>query len=118
MAPHSNQHPNIVRISLGAERDLAAIYRRRSLQRGEGGPDGADALLDTLVEAMESLGTFAGRGPVVHELDAIGIRDYRQISVSPYRIIYHVEDSTVTVLLVADSRRDFHTLLNERLLRS
>lgn len=111
-------HSNIVRIALGAERDLAAIYRRRSLQRGEGGADGADALLETLVEAIESLGTFAARGPVVHELDAIGIREYRQLSLSPYRIVYHLEETTVTVILIADSRRDFHTLLNERLLGS
>ncbi|GGD82675.1 type II toxin-antitoxin system RelE/ParE family toxin [Croceicoccus mobilis] len=114
MAEQSNK----VRIALGAERDLAAIYRRRSLQRGEGGPDGSDALLDALVEAIESLGTFAARGPVVHELDAIGIREYRQLSLNPYRIVYHLEGTTVTVLIVADSRRDFHTLLNERLLGS
>lgn len=109
---------NIVRITTGAERDLTAIYRKRSLQRGGEGPDGADALLDTLVRIIESLGTFAGRGPVVPELDAIGIREYRQISQPPFRIIYHLDADCVTIILVADARRDFQSLLSERLLTS
>ena len=37
-----------VRITAGAEADLHAIWRRRLAQRGAGGPDGAEALLDDL----------------------------------------------------------------------
>lgn len=106
-----------VRISIGAEGDLDAIYQRRRTQRGAGGADGADALLDDLVAAIESLSDHPARGPVVPELDALGIRDYRQLSRPPFRIIYLVEDTAVTVLVIADSRRDFRTLLGERVLR-
>lgn len=109
-----------VRIAAGAERDLAGIYRRRLVQRGAEGTDGADALLGELVPAIESLGDFAGRGSVPPELEALGIRDFRQLSRPPWRIVYLPEDDgagpTVTVLIVADGRRDFRTLLEERLL--
>jgi len=52
------------------------------------------------------------------ELEALGIREYRQLSHPPYRIIYLPDAAahTVTVTIVADSRRDFRTLLEERLL--
>ena len=52
------------------------------------------------------------------ELDALGIHEFRQLSRAPFRIIYLAEKMRVTVLVVADSRRDFRTLLGERLLGS
>ncbi|AKM09426.1 type II toxin-antitoxin system RelE/ParE family toxin [Croceicoccus naphthovorans] len=109
-----------VRITAGAERDLVGIYERRLAQRGLGGADGADTLLDELVAAIESLADFTHRGPVPPELDALGIHDFRQLSHPPNRIIYlpeqDGEEHLVTVMIVADSRRDFRTLLEERLL--
>ena len=107
-----------VRLSIGAERDLSAMYRRRLSQRGAAGGGGADELLDDLVAAIESLASHPARGTVVPELDALGIREFRQLSRAPFRIIYLLEDGRVTVLVVADSRRDFRTLLGERLLGS
>ena len=53
-----------VRITAGAERDLAGIYERRLAQRGAGGADGADALLDELVAAIEGIADFKYRGPM------------------------------------------------------
>jgi plasmid stabilization system protein ParE len=113
-----------VLLTSGAEADLGGIYRRRLAQRGAGGDDGAEALLDRLVAAIESLADWPQRGPVPPELEALGIRLYRQLSVRPYRVIYLPEPADaqrdrprVTVMLVADARRDFRTLLEERLLR-
>jgi plasmid stabilization system protein ParE len=109
-----------VRITAGAERDLHGIYRRRLAQRGVGGADGAHALLGQLVAAIESLADFSGRGPVPPELDALGIRDFRQLSLPPFRVVYLLEEEGkslgATVTIVADGRRDFRTLLQERLL--
>ena len=105
-----------VRISAGAERDLAAIYRRRLAQRGADGADGADALLDRLVTAIDSLADLPAKGPVVPELAALGIDEYRQLSNPPVRTIYMPQAETITVLIVADARRDFRTLLAERVL--
>jgi toxin ParE1/3/4 len=50
------------------------------------------------------------------ELQAVGIADYRQIFVKPYRIIYRVTGQRVLIYVVADGRRDFQTLLARRLL--
>ncbi|MBA4766189.1 MAG: type II toxin-antitoxin system RelE/ParE family toxin [Sphingomonadales bacterium] len=105
-----------VRIAAGAERDLEGIYRRRKAQRGEDGPDGADTLLNELVGAVESLAGHPAKGPVVPELAELGIADYRQLSRAPFRIIYMLDADCVTVLIVADARRDFRTLLAERVL--
>lgn len=111
-----------VLLTAGAERDLAAIYRRRLSQRGSAGDDGAEALLDQLVAAIDRLAEFPDRGPVPPELDGLGIRIYRQLSLPPYRLIYLPEETEqdlrrVTVVIIADGRRDFRTLLEERLLR-
>ncbi len=106
-----------VRLTAGAEHDLRGIYRRRLAQRGADGADGAEALLDSLVAAIGSLSEFPERGPVPSELEALGIRAYRQLSLPPYRVIYLPERAAVTVMIIADARRDFRTLLQERLLR-
>ena len=111
-----------VRLTAGAEPDLAGIYRRRLVQCGADGPDGAGALLARLVEAIEGLAEFPERGPVPAELAALGIREYRQFSLPPWRMIYLPQEdaagTSVTVMLVADSRRDFRALLEARLLRA
>lgn len=105
-----------VRLTRGAEHDLAGIYRRRLVQRGAEGHDGADALLQTLVAAIEGLTDFPERGPVPPELEALGIAVYRQLSLPPFRIIYEPSAEAVTVMIIADARRDFRILLQERLL--
>lgn len=101
MTGKSNRARARVLITAGAERDLAGIYNRRLVQRGPDGPDGAEVLLDDLVTAIQSLADFSRRGPVPQELAALGIHDFRQISHSPYRIIYLPEERagriTVTV---------------------
>jgi plasmid stabilization system protein ParE len=110
-----------IRITRGAEDDLRGIYRRHLALRGADGDTGADALLDRLVQAIEGLATFPERGPMPPELEVLGIHDYHQLSHPPYRIIYlpelHGADPRVTVMLIADSRRDVRVLLEERLLR-
>jgi len=41
-----------------------------------------------------------------------------QLSYKPYRIIYRVVANRVYIYLIADGRRDFQTLLAQRLLRA
>lgn len=106
-----------VSITAEAEGDLQAIYNHRLAQRGAQGQDGADALLDRLYEAMANLADYPLRGPVPPELEAIGMADWRQVSVPPYRIIYTVSAEQITVAVVADGRRDFASLLERRLLQ-
>ena len=64
-------------------------------------------------------GWWSGRQPEqAHpaELVALGIREYRETSFKPYRILYHVDGARVFVSLVADGRRDLQSLLARRLL--
>ncbi len=99
-----------------AEDDLYQIYMTRLEQRGPVGSDGAEALLDALQATIDGIADYPERGPIPPELEALGERDWRQVSHAPYRVIYLLEDGVATVALVADSRRDFASLLQARLL--
>jgi toxin ParE1/3/4 len=108
-------------LTQGAEDDLLGIYRRRLAQRGANGKDGADNLLNSLIDATTRLADHPLSGPVPLELELLGIKAYRQLSQPPFRLIYWPEldlaKPQVTVMLIADARRDFRVLLEERLLR-
>jgi toxin ParE1/3/4 len=55
---------------------------------------------------------------VPKELDALGIREFRQILVESYRLIYRLSGKIVFVMVIADGRRDMQALLERRLLSS
>jgi|SRR5579859_1826031 len=103
-----------VRLTLGAERDLQALYDHVFEHRS---PAQSDALLGALLGVIDTLERFPDRGVAPRELAALGIRDYRQVLLPPYRIIYRVIDDTVYILLIADGRRDMQSLLEQRLLK-
>ena len=63
------------------------------------------------------LSSFPDRGSHPRELLELGILEYRQVHLKPYRIVYRVRGSKVYVYLIADGRRDMQTLLAERLVR-
>ena len=81
------------------------------------GPGRADYVLEQIENAFLSLSEHPQRGTYPKELLDLGIREYREIFFKPYRIIYQVMGNTVSVLLIADGRRDMQTLLQRRLLR-
>lgn len=76
----------------------------------------ANRVLDRLLEVANSLERFPERGGYPRELLALGIKEYRQTSFKPYRMIYRVMGKQVVVYLIADGRRDMHSLLMRRLL--
>lgn len=104
-----------VQLTRSAERDLADIagYLAQSAS-----PAIAAAFLDIILERIAELGQFPERGAIPRELEALGITAFRQLSAKPWRIIYRISETTVTILLIADGRRDMQTLLEQRLLRS
>ena len=57
------------------------------------------------------------RGRIPPELERIGIREFRELILKPYRIIYSMAKNQVLVYCVLDGRRDLQDLLEERLLR-
>jgi toxin ParE1/3/4 len=103
-----------VRVTEGAEQDLASIVSFLSEREG---PALAERMLDTLLEAAAQLVRFPEQGSHPQELIALGIRDFRQFIVSPYRLIYRVSGKSIFIYLLADGRRDFRSLLERRLLR-
>ena len=104
-----------VRLTRGAEIDLEALY---DFMKDTRSAEQADVLLDRLLAAIETLEISPLRGSVPKELDALGIREFRQILVEPYRLIYRVGGMTVFVMVIADGRRDMQALLERRFLGS
>jgi toxin ParE1/3/4 len=74
-----------VELTQGAEDDLEQIYDYVSVHRSR---DAALALLDAFAETMATLTQFPERGSVPDEFEVLGLREFRQILMAPYRIIY------------------------------
>ena len=75
-------------------------------------------MLDRIEEVVEGLATFPERGSYPKELLSLGIRDYRQTFLKPYRVIYRIVGQRVYVYLIVDGRRDMEALLARRLLET
>lgn len=102
-----------VLLTAGAERDLEALF---DYIAEFDTPASADHVLDQLLKVVDSLTSFPERGAHPKELLALGIREYRQASFKPYRVIYRVVAERVYIYLIVDGRRDMQSLLARRLL--
>lgn len=102
-----------VRMTADAARDLEEIVDW--IERHDG-PARAQHVLDRIGAAVDALKRFPERGPHPAELEALGIREYRETFFKPYRIVYYVDGARVFVSLIADGRRDMQSLLARRLL--
>ena len=98
----------------GAKRDLLQLHRYVALNDSD---EKADRLIDDLYKACLRLKTMPDRGRIPPELERIGIREFRESILKPYRIIYNVTKPQVFVYCILDGRRDLQDLLEERLLR-
>lgn len=103
----------LVSLTADAEADLEAIFE--SL-RTRASAAIAERLLDELLTAVETLESFPDRGVVPTELADLGIREFRQLVVQTYRLIYRAHEGAVTVMEIADGRQDMQCLLERRLL--
>lgn len=104
-----------VRLTQGAEDDLAALHDYMCVHRS---PEEADMLLDQVLEKVEGLEHFPERGSIPKELELLGIREFRQLVLGPYRLIYRIVGTAVFISVIADGRRDMQALLERRLLGS
>jgi toxin ParE1/3/4 len=105
-----------VEFTEGAEQDLDEIV---AFVATNDSPAKASALLDRLLATAATLATAPQRGSVPRELQALGMREYRQTMFKPYRLIYTVREAprpAVFVVVIADGRRDMASLLQRRLL--
>ncbi|MFO1372155.1 MAG: type II toxin-antitoxin system RelE/ParE family toxin [Candidatus Competibacteraceae bacterium] len=78
----------------------------------------ADYVLGQIQAVIESLAEFPERGAYPRELLALGSRDYREVFFKPYRILYRAIGDCIYVYLIADGRRDLHSLLQRRLVQT
>jgi toxin ParE1/3/4 len=102
-----------VLLTEGAEQDLESIYHYVAEFDSAAS---ANHVLDRLMQVTESLSRFPARGSHPKELIALGIKEYRQATSKPYRVIYRVTGARVIVYLIVDARRDMQSLLARRLL--
>jgi toxin ParE1/3/4 len=52
------------------------------------------------------------------ELAEFGLREFRQVSMKPYRLVHRIDAHVVHVVLIVDGRRDMRAVLQRRLLRA
>ena len=102
-----------VLLTEGAEQDLEAIHDYISEFDCVAN---ANYVLDKLMDVVENMSRFPERGSYPKELVALGIKEYRQASFKPYRVIYRVSGSQVIIYLIADGRRHMQSVLARRLL--
>jgi toxin ParE1/3/4 len=104
----------VLRLTEEAENDLLDIH---AYVAANDSPNKADELLDKLEEKCLSLENLPTRGHVPPELVPTGARQYLEVHLKPYRILYEVVGRHVCILAVWDGRRDVAALLERRLLR-
>ncbi len=102
-----------VELTQGAEDDLEEIHGYIAKLRGA---EDADALIDQFLAIIDTLESFPERGGVPKELEGLGLREFRQVLLRHFRLIYRVIGDRVVILVIADGRRDMRELLERRLL--
>ena len=105
--------PYVVEFAAVAQRDLQTIVEFIAADDVVA----AANVLHKIESHVASLRQMPGRGRVVPELAAVRILTYRELVVSPWRVIYRVSGKTVYVLAVFDGRRNIEDVLLDRLVR-
>ena len=96
-----------------ARRDLEGIIAYLA----DRSPKAALATLDQLEIKAKALANLPERGRIVPELRHLHVRQYRDLVVATYRLIYRVRGARVVVLAVLDGRRSLEDILLDRLIR-
>lgn len=78
--------------------------------------DAAIRIFEMIKSKCKTLNQSPERGRIVPELKAYGIFAYRELVISPWRVMYRISGHTVFVLAVIDSRRNIEDILIERFL--
>ena len=78
--------------------------------------ESAEKIFKRIRQKADSLTIFPCRGRVVPELLSLYLSRYREIILSPYRLIYRIEGQKLFVVGLFDGRRDLEEVLMDRLL--
>ncbi|MFC1862734.1 type II toxin-antitoxin system RelE/ParE family toxin [Thermodesulfobacteriota bacterium] len=93
-----------------AECDLKDIIESISIDN----PQNALKILKNIKQKASELFTLPERGRIVPELQDQGILQYREIVISPWRLIYRISERKVFVLSLLDSWRNVEDILLKR----
>ncbi len=77
----------------------------------------AKSIFVEIRKACQELYYFPQRKRVVPELQHMGITNYRELIHKRWRVIFKIQDNTVSVLLVVDASRNLEDILFQRLLK-
>ena len=102
-----------IEISRPAKRDLAEIIRYIA----KSNPQNAIKIKKRIQAKINTLDHFPERGAYVPELLANDNKNFRQLTESPWKIIYKVDDNIVRIMAIVDSRRNLKDILTEKLLK-
>lgn len=105
--------PYTVQWASVAEDDLKSIIEYIA----EESLSGALKAFEKIKEKASGLNRFPERGRIVPELKEHGIALYRELIVSPWRIMYRISGKKVYVLSVLDSRQNVEDLLLKRFIK-
>ena len=82
--------------------------------------DGANAaatLYAKLKKRTQTLLAYPRRCRIVPELRSMGVMEYRELIVSPYRVCFRIDEKDVGIIGVLDGRRDLEETLIRRAMR-
>ena len=77
----------------------------------------AREIIKKIRERISNLQMAPERGRVVPELAKQGITQYREMIISPWQILYQIDEKVVYVVLVVDGRRNLEDILFQRIMR-
>ncbi len=96
-----------------AQRDLRAVLSYIS----NNSPRTALKIAAKIRSKAASLYQFPSRGCVVPELKNIPELSFRELIISPWRLVYRIKGKQVEILAFFDGRQDLEEMLFERLSR-
>ena len=76
----------------------------------------AEGLHEKLIRRIGTLVARPLRCRIIPEIRAVGILDFRELIVPPYRVCFRIHGHDVVLLGVLDGRRDLAELLLQRVL--
>jgi toxin ParE1/3/4 len=97
-----------------AEDDLFDMYQYVARNDSVGHADSLIGKLETTILGLE---VMPDRGHIPPELERIGVMEFREVLLKPYRIMYQPIGKSVYVHCILDGRRDLQDLLQQRVLR-
>jgi len=81
------------------------------------GPESAVRVYNKVKKRTQTLSTSPKRCRIVPELRSVGVAEYRELIVSPYRVFFRIDEKNVGILGILDGRRDLEETLIRRAMR-